>query len=88
MHRMAEQRRRWRLWEKNERYGDDQVTEQRTENCYRASLDTRFLVIRGKSNIQVKGKVGAIGFCHFCRSEGVIVEKFPRRGYGKSFSRY
>ena len=83
MHRLAEKRRRWDEWERNEIYGDHHVPKQRTENSYRASLDTRLLVSRGKNNVQVKGKVGAIGFCHFCGSKGVIVEKFPRRGYGK-----
>jgi len=83
MHRNAEQRRRWRLWENKEKYGDDQAAEQKRENYYRASLDIRFLLERGKNNVQAKRKIGVIGFCHFCGSEGVIVEKFPRRGYGK-----
>ena len=83
MHRKAEKKRRWQLWEKNERHRDNQASEQRTKNCYRASLDNRFLVSRRKNKGQIKKKMGTIGFCHFCGSEGVIVEKFPRRGYGK-----
>ena len=33
--------------------------------------------------IGVKVKIGEKGRCHFCGTSGVIVEKFPRRGYGK-----
>jgi hypothetical protein len=25
---------------------------------------------------------GEKAYCHFCGSEGLVVEKFPRRGYG------
>ena len=88
MHRLAEKSRRWGVWERNEKYGDHHVPKQREENCYRSSLDTRLLVRGGKNKVQVIGKVGSIGFCHFCGSKGVIVEKFPRRGYGKSIGRY
>jgi hypothetical protein len=49
----------------------------------KASLDTHFSLSRGKNNFQLNKKIGTRGFCHLCGSEGEIVEKFPRRGYGK-----
>jgi hypothetical protein len=30
---------------------------------------------------KIKG-VGEKAHCHFCGAQGVILEKFPRRGYG------
>jgi hypothetical protein len=29
-----------------------------------------------------KRVVGEKAYCHFCGSQGLVVEKFPRRGYG------
>lgn len=88
MHRRAEKRRRWRLWERKEKRGEVQALEHKVEKCYKFSLDTRLLVKKGENKGQVKGKVGSVGFCHFCGSGGIILEKFPRRGYGKSFDSF
>ena len=83
MHRIAEKRRRWRLWEKNEKYNTGQVVERRADNFHKSGLDARFCVSIRANKFQIKREVGAIEICYFCGSRGSIVEKFPRRGYRK-----
>jgi hypothetical protein len=83
MHRSAEKRRRWRLWKENAKYGGNRTQGRKWKNYYKAFLDTHFSLSRGKNNFQLNKKIGTRGFCHLCGSEGEIVEKFPRRGYGK-----
>ena len=36
----------------------------------------------GVNGFNSKGKLPRIGHCHFCGVFGVIVDRFPRRGYG------
>lgn len=46
-----------------------------------ASLDIRSLIRDGKVS-KAKRAMGTKGRCVFCGCKGLIVEKFPRRGYG------
>jgi hypothetical protein len=39
-----------------------------------------------KYNLWPKVPIFSNEFCHFCGKPGIIIEKFPRRGYGKNES--
>jgi hypothetical protein len=74
---------------KDEEKVDDRAKTDGVENSIKSSsLNIQFFV--RKENIAVKSQqvkqavtvVGEKGYCSFCGSEGVIVEKFSARGYG------
>lgn len=76
-HRDAERRRRWKLWEKS----------QRKENCLNNRKDTgkslkqRTPLFVKEEALKMKKHVGENSHCYFCGQAGIIVKKFPRRGY-------
>jgi hypothetical protein len=85
----AEKMRRYRKSLKNEKGTDDQSKAEEKvddraktdggENSIKSSLDTQGFIIKEKVSVkskQVKRVVGEKGYCSFCGSEGVIVEKF------------
>lgn len=72
-HREAENRRRHRLIKKNEKKLDD-ATSTLLSKVYKMSS------LSAQTTFWALGKTGR---CHFCGSWGVIVDRFPRRGYGK-----
>ena len=79
-HREAEKRRRMGLSKKNKPIVDDTST----------TLQCALSKIKRSRNFSDKEQFGCalkslirIGRCHFCGSLGVIVDRFPRRGYGK-----
>jgi len=81
-HREAENRRRMGFTQKNEEILDDTAT----------TLQHSCLTI-GSAGLKKHDEwVGApwlrIGRCHVCGSWGVIVDRFPRRGYGKGNDRH
>ena len=85
-HRLAEKKRRWRLWEKTrEKIPMALIT--LTENEYQkiSSKKTMDLVTATVTSASVSEKQwrSPMAHCHFCGSQGVIVKKFPRRGYGR-----
>jgi hypothetical protein len=71
-HCEAENRRRHGLSQKNKKKMDDGTSTGSSKGCkvLSASVQTTPLGL------------GGIGCCHFCGTWGVIVKKFPRRGYG------
>lgn len=90
--------RRYNKWVKNERLARarggvgnvdrdidtapaDKAKKDVVEHFVNAFLDIQSLIRDGKVS---KGKraVGTEGRCVFCGCKGIIVEKFPRRGYG------
>lgn len=77
-HRRAERRRRIRIFKKS--MDDGGSTPQYTG--YKIISSVKQSCIRG-SPFHVKLRIGEEGRCHFCGVSGLIVEKFPRRGYGK-----
>ena len=81
-HREAENRRRVGLSKKSGEIVDNTA----------ATLPYRRLRIESadlKESIERAEKLGyRVGRCHFCGSWGVIVERFPRRGYGQRRPRW
>ena len=71
-HREAENRRRHGLTQKNRKNMDDQSSTALPTWCMRQvkAVKSRFL------------HMGTTVRCHFCGSPGLLVEHFPRRGYG------
>ena len=79
-HREAENRRRIGLSKKNKEILDDRGS----------TLQCSYSKIATSTNFGDKEQIGSagsssirFGWCHFCGSFGVIVDRFPRRGYGK-----
>jgi hypothetical protein len=76
-HREAERRRRWKIWEKN----------QKKENCLKNRTDTGKSLMQStplfvkEVTLKKKKRVGEKAYCYFCRQGGIIVKEFPRRGY-------
>lgn len=81
-HREAENRRRMGFTQKNEEILDDAAS----------TLQHSCLTIWSAGLSEHDKWVGApwprIGRCHVCGSRGVIVDRFPRRGYGKRNDRH
>ena len=76
-HREAENRRRIGLTQKNEAMLDDTAS-----TLQHSCLKIEFTGL--KEHDEGYGAAGLrIGRCHFCGSWGVIVDQFPRTGYGK-----
>ena len=75
-HRRAEQRRRKGL--------KKSMTDRRsTATAGKYKMQTSCGQSEGGVNgFHSKGKLRKIGRCHFCGVFGVIVDRFPRRGYG------
>ena len=79
-HREAEKRRRVRVRKKNGRIVDYEGS---TPQCGDATMETS---PEGSDEGRSKGggnAVIAVCRCHFCGSWGIVVDRFPRRGYGK-----
>lgn len=76
-HREAENRRRYGLSRKSEKNMDDQSTTLLPARCISALIFIRLYILRARAWFDRTGR------CHFCGRWGVIVDKFPRRGYGK-----
>lgn len=79
-HREAENRRRMGLSKKIKKIVDDRGS----------TLHRSYSKIETSTSFGDKEQIGSAGSssirfgrCHFCGSFGVIVERFPRRGYGK-----
>ncbi len=78
-HREAENRRRIGLSKKNRKILDDTGTTVQYP-CLKIEAVSASL----KENNRYFGSpLFRIGRCHFCGSVGLIVDQFPRRGYGK-----
>lgn len=77
-HRKAEHRRRIRISKKSvdDRGSTPQGPCNKIVSSYIKPSVRDFLV-------SVKAGVGESRRCHFCGTSGVVVERFPRRGYGK-----
>jgi hypothetical protein len=65
------------LSRKSEKNMDDQSTTLLPARCISALIFTRLFILRARAWFDRTGR------CHFCGRWGVIVDKFPRRGYGK-----
>ena len=79
-HREAEKRRRVGLTKKNARIVDYTGS---TPQCGEATMETS---PGGSDDVRNEGGgnvVNAVCRCHFCGSWGVVVDGFPRRGYGE-----
>ena len=79
-HREAENRRRHGLSKKNQKKMDDATSTLLSKGCKVASSGAQSIIC--VLDFAVKVGLSRIGRCHFCGCWGVIVEKFPRRGYG------
>lgn len=77
-HREAERRRRWEIWKK-EHKGKENLSKQRT-SCKDSKIRTS--LIDKHQAVGIKKCLGDKGYCYLCREQGIIVKKFPRRGYG------
>lgn len=75
-HCEAENRRRYGLSKKNQKNMDDQCTTALPLWCITLLIFTQLFILRLRAWFDTTGR------CHFCGSWGVIVDKFPRRGYG------
>ena len=71
-HREAENRRRYGLTQKNQKNMDDPSSTALPPWCRRQVKAVKSRVLH----------MGATVRCHFCGSAGLLVEHFPRRGYG------
>ncbi len=71
-HREAENRRRYGLSQKNQKKMDDGTSTVLPKGCKMVSASVQWILLG----------LGRIGRCRFCGNWGVIVEEFPRRGYG------
>jgi len=79
-HREAEKRRRVGLTKKNGRIVDYEGS---TPQCGCAKMQTSPGGSDEGRSVWGGNTVIAVGRCHFCGSWGIIVDRFPRRGYGK-----
>ena len=87
----AESMRRYLKWVENEKNGGGKSEDEKAktdvgEDFIKPSLNIqsfeRNYSVSIKSNrVRREGEVGTKGYCIFCGSEGVIVEKFSPRGY-------
>ena len=75
-HSEAENRRRHGLSRKNEKNMDDPSSTVLPSWCMGFLFYARLIVLHARAWFDTTGR------CHFCGSWGVIVDKFPRRGYG------
>ena len=71
-HRLAENRRRYSLSEKKQKNMDDASSTAISAWCMRIVRDVRTLLFPVETPPR----------CHFCGSYGLVVNEFPRRGYG------
>lgn len=79
-HREAENRRRIGLAKKNKKIMDDTDTK---FQCSASKIEMS-AKLSGEEQIRCGGSDSTkTGRCHFCGTIGVIVDQFPRRGYGK-----
>ncbi len=76
-HRQAERRRRWKLWENNQKKEYNINNRKKIAKSLKQSK-THFVK---EAVLKMKKRVGENTHCHFCGQEGIIVKKFPRRGY-------
>jgi hypothetical protein len=77
-HRWAEKRRRLGLTKKTGAIVDDEGS---TLTCGCTTVPTS---LGGSEGERGDGKAPiAMGRCHFCGAQGIVVDRFPRRGYGK-----
>jgi hypothetical protein len=76
-HREAERRRRMR---KKRKSVDDRTS---TPRCLVYTIESLGNRTRIRGYYPWKIRTGRKGRCHFCGASGRIVEKFPRRGYGR-----
>lgn len=83
-HRQAEKRRRWRLWQENENAKSAQ-NKMQPKLKRTISLPEQQSLLTHQEN-GLKAIPGQTGYCHLCGSQGIIVEKFQRRGYGRNNS--
>lgn len=81
-HRQAEKRRRLRRCERDRRNNHKQrkLIATGKDDLKKAKKDI-LAVFRFQKLVKIK-KVGEKAHCHFCGRRGVILQKFPRRGYG------
>lgn len=86
-HQVAEKKRRLRLWEKNrEKNPLKPITPIKNDVQKISTKKTNDLVTvitATGAPVSEKPWHSQIGHCHFCGIQGVIVKKFPRRGYGQ-----
>jgi len=71
-HREAENRRRYGLSQKSQKKMDDGTSTGLSRGCKVLSASVQSILLG----------LGRTGHCHSCGSWGVIVNQFPRRGYG------
>jgi hypothetical protein len=71
-----------KIWQKGRQKNDKKrrQLEKGKDDLKKFWKDTRS-VFRFQKLAKIK-KVGEQARCHFCGARGVIMEKFPRRGYG------
>lgn len=74
-HREAENRRRHGVSKKNQKNMDDPSSILLPSWCMGVLFYTHLIVFHARAWFDKTGR------CHFCGSWGVIVDKFPRRGY-------
>ena len=75
-HREAENRRRYGLRKKDQKNMDDPSSTPLPSCCMGVLFYAHLIVVHARARFDKTGR------CHFCGSCGVIVGKFPRRGYG------
>ncbi len=75
-HCEAENRRRHGLSRKNEKKMDDPSSTRLPSWCMELLFYAHLIVLYARAWFDKTGR------CHFCGNRGVIVDRFPRRGYG------
>ena len=82
-----EKNRRWRMYVENEKSIENKKPKDEKEDCDGniQALYTQYTQpcsFASEYKVPAKRKrLGENGYCHLCGAEGIIVEKFPRRGY-------
>jgi len=74
------------LWEKKEKNKNKTPVTLPTSEVYQkvsSKKTMNFVTSVTRTAVSQKLMPGTIAHCSFCGNKGVIVEKFPRRGYGK-----
>jgi len=79
-HRWAEKRRRLGLTKKTAAIVDDEGS---TLTCGCTTVQTFLEGSEGERDDEEGKAPMGVGRCHFCGAQGIVVDRFPRRGYGQ-----
>jgi hypothetical protein len=76
-----------KIWQQGRQNDFESKRPIKKEKKYRKNYkkDKNILSLFRFQRLANKKVVGEKAYCHFCGSEGLVVEKFPRRGYGQDW---